>query len=363
MEKYSFRIPSHYNLYTLNAEREIDIEFVLPEKVDENTGIFIFVPGFGGHIHSEVYKKMRQQLADKYNMVTLQCAYFGSSFMQNNVELMLKEPFENLKAQFSKEIQEVIDEDPSEILKFVANKYTKYEVFAKHQETLGDFVDMGFMQAMDILTSIESLKLILKENNMIIDEQKVYGFGQSHGAYLLHLVNRLAPHLFERIIDLAAWVKPVYLEKSRYTADYLGVCNYLIEHDYLAKYIIEDPNGLSLHSLYKDFQNGAQIYSALGTTDILVDLKDKQESLRKLKNVYFEKVDVSRVDGRVFKSTNHGMETDFFEVIDYTYELLPSYRNPNQLQVENIITTHNTVIQVDYSEKLPILYKWSRLNV
>lgn len=48
---------------------------------------------------------------------------------------------------------------------------------------------------MDIITALEAIKIkiILKENNLRFNERKVIGYGHSHGAYLLHLSNRLAP--------------------------------------------------------------------------------------------------------------------------------------------------------------------------
>ncbi|CAH2211897.1 hypothetical protein [Tepidibacter aestuarii] len=42
----------------------------------------LLISGFGGHANSNVYKKMRKEFADKYNMVTVQCDYFGWGFMQ-----------------------------------------------------------------------------------------------------------------------------------------------------------------------------------------------------------------------------------------------------------------------------------------
>lgn len=37
--------------------------------------IFLFILGYGGTANSNVHKKMRCQFADKYNLVTIQCAY------------------------------------------------------------------------------------------------------------------------------------------------------------------------------------------------------------------------------------------------------------------------------------------------
>ncbi|MFS0575518.1 hypothetical protein AB1K83_07790 [Sporosarcina sp. 179-K 3D1 HS] len=79
-------IPAHHNIYTGLSDRELQIEFYIPETgTSKETGLLLLVPGFGGNIDSKVYKKMRGQLADEYNLVTVQCSFFGREFMQGPI--------------------------------------------------------------------------------------------------------------------------------------------------------------------------------------------------------------------------------------------------------------------------------------
>ena len=81
-ELYSTSITAHPNIYVGAAGRELRIDFCTPDLgVNEQTGLLILVPGFGGNIDSHVYKKMREEFADQHNLVTIQCNYFGSSYM------------------------------------------------------------------------------------------------------------------------------------------------------------------------------------------------------------------------------------------------------------------------------------------
>ena len=63
--------------------------------------------------------------------------------------------------------------------------------------------------------ALHILQDILKENGLDYCRDRVYIYGQSHGAYLAYLCNRLAPDLFCGIIDNSAYLFPYYLEHDR----------------------------------------------------------------------------------------------------------------------------------------------------
>lgn len=347
----SIIIPAHHTIWNGYNKRELRIEFTIPEKgTNEETGLFIFVPGFGGHIDSNVYKKMRSQFADIYNVVTIQCDYFGSRFMQGVDEFTFNDETSFLAKTFSAEEILQIQKDSSNLIPLLQNKEKEFPVYAKLDETLDEFADMSYMQSIDLITAIEAVKIILTKNGFQYNEQRIIGFGQSQGAYLLHLSNRLVPHLFSQIVDIAAWVSPVYLEYTRclYTQKLSVYFNYLA-HD-----ILQDREALTLHQLYKNFENGAFIYSAIGTTDNLVNVEDKKASLSKLDHVQFEIIDSTKVDNVIFKSTNHGLDADFIELVKYVLKMKPQHHNTNEHHLFYTVTSANTKIHVDYRNGLPL---------
>lgn len=348
-------IPAHPNIYNGNNQRVYRIEYSIPEVgMNEDTGLIYFAPGFGGDIDSNVYKKMRSEFADKYNLITIQCDYFGSKYMQDCDEYTYSP--ESIKDKIeSEDYQNLLSGEihPFELL-------SKYQlnliVTAKQNEDLNEFADMGYMQAIDIITAVEAVKVILKENQLQFNESNVIGYGHSQGAYLLHLANKLAPHLFTYIIDNSAWVQPVYLSENRYLNKGVGNSVLAIKFDYFAKEYLEDKKALSLHNWYMQFKNGAYIYSLLGTTDNLVDVQDKKGAISKLKYTKFEVVDASKVDGEVFKSTNHGLDADFLKLFDKVYSSLPTHQNKNERKESYIVASSQTQICVDYSGVLPLFY-------
>ena len=92
-------IKAHNNFYTMliegrrELERNINVYMYEPDTgINKDTGILLFISGFGGNANSNVYKKMRREFANKYNLITVQCDYFGWEFMQSEV---LEESIDN----------------------------------------------------------------------------------------------------------------------------------------------------------------------------------------------------------------------------------------------------------------------------
>lgn len=75
LETHIFK--AHNNIYIEQPEenyrtREIRTEMVFPDCVNENTGMLVLIPGYGGNIDSHVFRKMREVFAEQYNFI-IQC--------------------------------------------------------------------------------------------------------------------------------------------------------------------------------------------------------------------------------------------------------------------------------------------------
>jgi len=354
-ENQSITIPAHHSIYNGSTGRELRIDFSIPDSgVTAETGLLIFAPGFGGNIDSNVYKKMRNLFADKYNLVTLQCSFFGDEFMQGAENFNLKNGLSEVSGYLTAEELEVFQRNPSDLLNLLSSKTMTLPATAKLSETKDNFNDMGFMQAIDIVTALESIKIILKENGLLFNEQKVIGYGHSHGAYLLHLSNRLAPHLFSYIVDNSAWIEPVYLSANRYLFHQLGSMTLQIEFDYLAKEIVLDKGALNLNTLYDNFENHSKMIVFQGTDDNLIDHRLKEKVVSKIKNAKFVLIDKKDVDNHTFKSNTHGLDADFLNMFEWAYEKMGEYANEQPLKSFGEIQLSKTRIAVDYSHGLPV---------
>lgn len=311
----SIKISAHPNLYNGKSGRELRIDFSLPTQgTNSETGIVVFVPGFGGNVDSKVYKKMRETFADQYNLITMQCDYFGNRFMQGAKNISIDQS--KVKEILSSDEFALVADKKATILELITNKELTIQVAEDLQEDLDEFNDMGFMQAIDIITAIEALKIILVDNHIEFDTKRLIGYGHSHGAFLLHLCNKMYEP-FSFIIDNSAWIEPLYLHENRQLFNRFENSKLLIEFDYIAKDIIKNKDNLNLFEIYKGFENKAQILTFQGTDDNLVDYQEKKKLINNLSNADYILITESDVDNIKYKSHKHGLDADFLELFSY----------------------------------------------
>jgi len=306
---YEINISAHPNIYNNLSPRHMNIYFSEPDKgVNNETGLLLLISGFGANANSKVYKKMRTVFADKYNLVTIQCDYFGWEFMQDKPLL----------------------------------------------ETTEYFNDMGVMQALDNITAVLTVVEIIRDNNLTFNTKKIMAYGHSHGAYLAYLSNIFAPHLFSLIIDNSSWLFPLYLQGKRYL-------NYIngdrIVFNYYASSVVKDIEIIYLPFLYTNFENYSVIHSFHGNNDNLISLTDKRNFCRSFKNCFLHEITTNNVDNRIFKSTMHGLNADFLLLFDYVITNFSNeFENEHTFSIENQrIETKQYTYLFDYSGIVPVL--------
>lgn len=345
-------------------ERKIKVYFSEPDLgINEETGILLLIAGYGGNANSNVYKKMRQQFADKYNLVTIQCDYFGYEFMQNTKNINIPEFDINIlnKIFTQDEINEIYNINNKADFNKLIQIGSKYNINLNVKEdlsgeTLKNFNDMGIVQALDNITAVLKVMDIIYNNQLNFNTKKVIIYGQSQGAYLSYLCNRFCPGLFSNIIDNSSWLYPQYLLSNRCLSYKVGNLNLNVEFEYLARKLNLNDKIYDLKYLYESFTNNCDIISFHGTTDNLINNKEKREFCSKIKKCLYNEIDADRVDGEIFKSTDHGLGADFINLFDYAYNKLVFEKDlflnlPNEV----IIKTDNHEYSINYNNILPIL--------
>lgn len=307
-KNYEITIDAHPNFYDDNSQRKLNIYFSEPEEgVNPETGILVLIPGFGGNANSNVYKKMRMQFSNQFNLITIQCDYFGLEFMQ------------------------------SELL----------------EESIQNFNDMGPLQAIDIISSVIIVQEILRDNELVYNSNKIIAYGHSHGAYLAYLANIFAQDLFSLIIDNSSWLLPVYLQSSRhlYMADKTLVFDYFVKR--MEDFDIEI---YDLRRQYKKFENRCLVYSFHGDNDNLMSLQEKEKFINPLKKSHLYKITRENIDD-TFRSNTHGLNADFLKMFDYVVNYLkPTLKKTKKLMTEKFrIETSKFSYLFDYQNKIPIL--------
>jgi hypothetical protein len=358
-EDYQLLWPGHPNIYNNGSHRDLKIYFSTPDNgVNEETGILLLISGFGANANSKVYKKMRSTFADLYNLVTVQCDYFGHEFMQDSNVITINISREILSGVLNTaEVEQIYRNGFNQHL-FV-EKGSRYEWGINAKETLREsienFNDMGIMQAIDNITAVNYVINILKDNNSIFNTKKIILFGQSHGAYLSYLCNALVPNFFSLLIDNSAWLFPSYLTSSRFVFTKVGRMTILSEFKYFVSNLEYDEELYSLKTLYKKFYNQCNIECFHGTSDSLINYMEKQDFCIELENCTFHQISAEKVDGMVFKSTNHGLDADFLKLFAKVMNQQEFEKDSALVLESSQIETKSRIYNVNYKNGLPVL--------
>lgn len=360
-KEYSLIIDGHPSIYQPES-RKLKIYYCEPENgVDKKTGIILLIPGFGGHANSNVYRKMRSQFADKYNLVTVQCDYFGWEFMQKAKNLTFNLSKSELASLFTlKEFEDIFASGSLDFRKllYYGSKYN-IDIFctANLNEDKTNFNDMGIMQAIDNITSVLTIIDLLSEKGLSFNQNKIILYGHSHGGYLSYLCNAFAPNLFSLIVDISSWLYPNFILMYRDLTLKKGNANLITRFEYLARKVFCDEELLLLPLLYSKFRNKCKIISYHGTTDNMITHQEKKVFCQNIANCIYNEISESELDNRVFKSTDHGLDADFLELFDLVSAKNLFDSNSEKNLQHSVITYQSSQhkLSIDYMHRLPIV--------
>lgn len=360
-KEYEFEMYGHPSMYGIK-ERKLNVYFSEPEQgVNTETGILLLIAGFGGNSNSNVYKKMRNVFADTYNLITIQCDYFGWEFMQGPNNISLNTDREQLNKLFKKEEINYIYQDDNIFNRLMeVHSANRINISAKEilDETLENYNDMGLIQAIDNVSAVINVIEIIKDNGYEFNRDKIILYGNSHGAYLSYLSNAIAPELFSLLIDNSSWLFPTYLKNNRNVFSTYGDTTLSVEFDYMAKSLVIDNEMLDLNSLYKKFNNNCDIISYHGTNDNLISHKDKKNLKQFVKHFKYVEIGVENIDNKIFKSNQHGLGADFLELFDFTikdYKFGLNSKHDFEKQNDVIYRTENFQYTITYENIVPEL--------
>ena len=317
-KEYELEIVGQPTWYS-NQPRTIKMSFCEPEGgANTETGILLLIAGYGGNSESRVYRKMRNQFADKYNLVTLQCDYLGCQFMKSSYKI----PFGDYTVSaLTREEAKALKEAPDKAKELLKGKVLYGQIDL--QETDDDYNEMGLLQAMDNLMAVKVLMDIMRENGLAAPRDRIYIYGQSHGAYLAYLCNYLAPELFAGIVENSAYLLPTYFSYDREVTregDLLTFCD--IYH-----YRVRDDKEIDLQAydlriLYSGWENHAAIVCFHGADDDMIPLQKKKNFLDQISHVNLQVISQNEVDGDIFGSSGHSLNADLLKVFEKGYKLL-----------------------------------------
>lgn len=339
---YNITVYTQPSLYDPQP-RTLDIFFSEPDAgINKNTGILLLSAGYGGEARSRVFCKMREQFADRYNYVTVQCNYFGWEFMQD-----------------------IVVED-SWLSSYSLDNNTKEDtpilIDISMNETKTNMNDMGPVQAMDQLVAIKVVSDILKDNGYSINSHRITAYGFSHGAYINYLSNAFMPGVFTSIIDNSSYLFPTYIQYGRTLAQSLDSGQMIKQvYVYLLHHIIDDYEIYKLPLLYSYCQNQAKIISFHGVHDHMTKPEDKQRFLDSIAGSSYEILSDKDIDYGIFGSAKHGLDADFLKLFDYVVEKYPlDQERTGMIFADTTITTEEYCYYITKRDDVPYMWRKKR---
>lgn len=323
-QEYKLFINAQPGFYQ-GTRRKFHMYYAIPDAgIQNNTGILLLVAGYGGGTSAHVYQKMRKLFADTYNMITLQCDYFGSQFMKGNEHLPITE--EVLRYSLSEEEFQQMLEEPQRRMEILQGK--TLEGYVDLKESLAVYNEMGLIQAMDHLVALHKLQSLLKEQGAGYDAENILLYGQSHGGYLSYLCNALEPGLFSGLIDNSAYLFPYYMDIDREMFGESQIFSLRKLYHFLVRDIVDDRRVYDLSYWYDSFDNQCRILSFHGKGDTMIPVERKQDFIENIPYTELVMVDEEKADGNLFSSCQHGLDADFIKLFAYSYERLKNWEVP-----------------------------------
>lgn len=341
---YEEQIAAHASIYgNDNSNRKLRLQYALPERgTNRETGILFLIPAYGGCLDSSVYRKMRATFPDMYNLVVIQCDYFGIRYMGTETERM-KDFFSSI----------------------ISGERAEGDVL-RMEETEADCNDMGLMQAADIIQAGLYVIHKLSRAGRQMNFGRILSYGSSHGSYLGYLINRLCPGLLKLIVDNSSYCIPSYLDKTRllqYTvSDKLAEKykqTFSIEVEYLIKRHRERflPDAFyDLNGLYDGFDNRCMILAFHGKEDRMLSLEEKRRFLQKVPMASLIAITREDVDGKYFKSAEHGLGVDLlnlYEVIEGMTQQAFPYEEELNIPLKVALADKKNRIEINYEGLTP----------
>lgn len=336
-ERYT--ITSHPDIELGFSRDELEYFVTLPERgVNAETGLVLCIPGFGDSADSEYQsRKLRPYLADKYNCIVAGVNYFGISFYGSDYYQVIRDDFHFLIekiygiASKSYVIDQVMRFDVLANLlkqKGIKRVHSQCRILIKHSKN--EYQSFGLLPAIDHLQALGKILAAYP-----INKKRILAFGSSYGGYIALLLGKFAPNTFSVIIDNSGYVRPSLNEITNKELQFLE--NGPIVNEVVFPQVMDNPWTVldetspfyfsDSHRRIRSLIHGdhrretsARYYLFHSEKDGLVSINEKDMFVNVLKDkaieVFYKRVTSSDIDGRLFKTLDHGMNASLRGLFD-----------------------------------------------
>ena len=314
----------------------IPYHLVMPVSgMNQDTGLVFFIEGFGGHPSKEYTRKLLSYLADQYNCIAVCVEYFDIEMKRPSLDSFCLDKvfFEQFEKKLNVKLPDFQGYSTSHILQSMA----KWLVGSG----LSSFPDTARVinhpkdcyQSFGLLPAIDHLQVMIEVQQLFdLNSTRFFILGTSYGGYIADLLGKIAPETFNLIVDNSGFTKTladttiddfhtltsingcsvVLYTKSLWSSDPESECFFDIHNSEIRSLMIHD------HC----YPSKSTYFCAHSRDDMLVPAKEKVEfkTLRGAScEVELDLIDEDKVDGKLYKNLEHGMNASLRSLFDKAY--------------------------------------------
>lgn len=315
----------------------VEYQVVLPSQgIGQNTGLALYIHGYGGRFNDPYTCKLLPYLADTYDCVAV-CVDYQGAVAQTDVGLRpAPNFFAKLKEHYGVSIAASANMEAMEIVRLALLELGKRGITSLHQDCVlmkegSSYINFGLLPALDHLQVTHAVLEAFP-----IDRRRIFVIGTSYGGYLALLMAKFAPNTFKMAIDNCGFsgpdgsmatifgVNPATFAESGvkvHTRTPIAFCEtpgnkYSFTDD---RRIVRE---IAVDAHYQ-LDGGGIIYSYHSAIDKIAPLKEKivaAQVLAKYRNHVLRIIDQDDIDGVVFKHPEHGMGASMRGLFDLSYK-------------------------------------------
>ena len=305
-----------------------------PTGIDRHTGILFYIAGYGREPCDAYAQHLITSLAARHNCISVAVKYYGAEFQAKGRVRPAPDFFENASRCYGIPIPAPADErEAGKLVQVLAQVLVQNGVKALDPSCLilvdaDEYNSMGFLPALDHLQVLHHL---LATHH--VDKRRLFVIGTSYGGYVATLMAKLAPNTFRLVVDNCGFSSAeddlgAVIGRARAT-----LCDIVCETQARPAFAATPgaPNFFSLprreiRSLFVPahlFPNTARLYAYHGVGDRVAPTERKlrlREAFAGRIPYDLEIIDQSRIDGRLFKTPEHGLGASMRLLFERSYE-------------------------------------------
>ncbi|MBF0106237.1 MAG: DUF2920 family protein [Deltaproteobacteria bacterium] len=308
--------------------------------INEDTGLIFCICGYGSAPESSYEKDtLRPYLADKYNCLTIGVNYFGCHIKYHYTRMVIHEFFDRLRQHHNVTGIDNPDQlEGYELFCSLCPSLLSNGIKRLHPECLvgayspGEYTNFGLLPAIDHL---HVLGEIFKKYK--INKDRVYALGTSYGGYIVLMMAMMAPQTFSLIVEnsgfsltetdifghnnkqlLANWVtingvEVLQTEIGLWSQDPESP-HYFAPHNEQIRNLLIEEHWNPIRTCFYGYHCEA---------DKLASVKNKihlYQMLKKKTRAHLLVINEDNIDGRLFRSLDHGANASDRGLFDLSYE-------------------------------------------